>query len=96
MTEVVVKVTLLVGWSFVSFAWSGYVLSVLWGWFIVPAFGVPAIRVPVAIGIALLMGMLTHQTWRDGHEPETHSIVANSIVLPAVGLFAGWIVRMFL
>lgn len=30
-------------------AWQGYVLSVLWGWFFVPTFGVPALSVPSSV-----------------------------------------------
>ena len=39
----------------------GYVLSVLWQWFIVPAVGLPAISVVQAIGIALVVSLLTNQ-----------------------------------
>lgn len=38
-----------------SAAWSGYTLSVLWGWFMVPAFGLPALSVAQAYGVALVV-----------------------------------------
>lgn len=37
--------------------WNGYLLSVLWGWFVVPL-GVPSIGVAHAIGLALIAGLL--------------------------------------
>lgn len=37
---------------------SGYVLSVLWGWFIVPTFGLPLLTIPVAIGVMLVVAYL--------------------------------------
>lgn len=37
---------------------NGYAFSVLWGWFIVPVFGVPALSVMQAVGIATLISML--------------------------------------
>lgn len=37
--------------------WSGYVLSILWAWFLVP-FGLPEIGVAHAIGIVLIARML--------------------------------------
>lgn len=37
----------------------GFVLSQLWGWFIVPI-GVPSISVPQAIGIAIIASVLTY------------------------------------
>ncbi|MBU4347936.1 hypothetical protein KJ671_00275 [Patescibacteria group bacterium] len=39
----------------------GYVLSVLWGWFIVPVFHLPELTLAVAIGIAMIMSIITHQ-----------------------------------
>jgi hypothetical protein len=42
-------------------AWEGYVLSVMWAWFVVPMFDAPAMNVPTAVGIAMAVAMLTHQ-----------------------------------
>lgn len=41
--------------------WSGYVLSVLWGWFAVPAFHLAPISIPLAIGITMIIRMLTYE-----------------------------------
>jgi hypothetical protein len=38
--------------------WRGFVLSVMWSWFLVP-FGLPAIQIAHAIGIAAIAGMMT-------------------------------------
>lgn len=32
----------------------GYTLSVLWGWFVVPLFGLPALNIPLAFGLVLV------------------------------------------
>ena len=40
---------------------SGLVLSVLWGWFIVPALHANPITIPQAIGISLVVGMVVYQ-----------------------------------
>ena len=37
--------------------WRGYVLSVLWAWFIVPLFGLPALSIPLAIGLMVIVSM---------------------------------------
>ena len=33
----------------------GFCLSVLWGWFMVPVFGLPTLPIAAALGIALLL-----------------------------------------
>jgi hypothetical protein len=38
----------------------GWVLSILWGWFLVPL-EIPAISVPAAMGISLIVGAMAHQ-----------------------------------
>ena len=84
-----------------STLWNGYVLSVLWRWFVVPPFGAPALSIGYAIGIALVVGHLTQP-----HEPpktdekEWKELFAKSVasaaVKPAIALFVGWIVTLFL
>lgn len=36
-----------------------YALTVLWGWFVVPLFQLPALTMPLAMGLRLVAGMLT-------------------------------------
>lgn len=38
---------------------SGFVLSVLWRWFVVPPFGLPELTVAQALGIALVVNYVT-------------------------------------
>lgn len=85
-----IKILLIILWSFVGLTWSGYVLSVLWGWFMVPVFHAPALRIPYAIGIAFIAAMLTHQIRKE--DPDTATSVIHSIVSPAFFLLFGWIV----
>ena len=44
-----------------SAIWKGYVLSVIWGWFAVPTFGLPPLSLVPAIGISYIIGFLTCQ-----------------------------------
>ena len=71
----------------------GFVLSVLWGWFAVPL-GVPAIGIAGAIGIALLVGMLSHQAGKDDREIE--EIIGASLGGPILVLIIGAIVKLFM
>lgn len=81
----------------VASVWSGFVLSILWGWFIVPAFHLPQISIPLAIGISLVVGMLTYQV--SAQEPDKtyrKRSVTVAIVYPLLLLIFAAIVRAFI
>ncbi len=50
--------------------WTGFVLSVLWAWFIIPVFHVRPISIVLAIGLSLVMGMFMsrYSPTEDGEE----------------------------
>lgn len=81
--------------------WSGFVLSILWGWFFVPALGAPVLSVPSAIGISLVVSYMTHQYIRtnksdsDGWGGVVES-VAYVVIKPAFALLTGWIVKQWI
>lgn len=84
-----------------SSMWKGYVLTVLWAWFVVPTFGLPALAIAPAIGLAMVVSFLTHQ--RDASkEPEGDfsarmaKSVAHALVMPALVLGIGWVVHQFM
>ncbi len=80
-----------------SLMWSGYVLSCLWGWFIVPTFGLPPLAVAPAIGVALVVSFMAHQRQLgDDDTPATTraaNAIAYAIAAPAVSLLVGWLVN---
>lgn len=77
--------------------WSGYALSILWGWFVVPTFHLPALSIPAAIGISMIVSYMTHQRPpEDKDVSSTEKLVKAGIQLtlkPAFALGFGWIVR---
>lgn len=83
---------------------SGLVLSILWGWFVVPIFPlVPEISIAEAIGITLIVHLFMRSlaTKADtDEESETSTklgkMLARSFVAPFITLFIGWIVLQFL
>lgn len=88
---------------------NGYVLSVLWGWFVVPALGLPPLTIPSAIGLAMVIGYLTHQySPKDKIEPEDEEerkkqkkkelidAISHIISRPISCLIVGWIVHLFM
>lgn len=79
----------------------GWVLTVLWSWFVVPTFDLPELSIAVAIGLSLIVGMFrgyNTTTTKDENE-ETSTKVAKVVVLffgPLFVLFMGWIVHLFM
>lgn len=89
------------GLLFVSAILRGYVLSTLWGWFIVPAFGAPDISIPVACGISLIAAMLAMQTNgdKDKSKDATEALgraALNALVMPLISLLFGRIILAFM
>ena len=82
----------------------GWVLSILWGWFVVPL-GVPALSIPMAIGIAVTISFLIFNpndrdnkmdfSTKSGID-EAVSKMVNAILYPFIALGIGWIVTFFL
>lgn len=72
----------------------GWVISVLWGWFVVPAFGLPAISIPTAIGID---SIVTYMTWHGYKEDDSSTGKKFLMVLvrPGIMLLIGWVVHRF-
>lgn len=79
----------------------GYVLSILWGWFMVPTLGLPQLSVVQAIGIAIVVSFLTHQVndyeekERTGGEKITRA-VAMAVLIPFFALLFGYIAHQFM
>lgn len=80
----------------IAATWNGFVLSKLWEWFIVPSLHAPSLRIPYAIGIALIVGWLTHKTRKTEDEPEAIHIIVMSLILPPLLLGYGWVVTLFI
>jgi hypothetical protein len=71
----------------------GWVVSILWGWFMVPI-GVPAISTPIAIGIVLTLSAMRMKRVKSPDE-EPWETLAFAAIAPLVALTLGWIVKQF-
>lgn len=83
----------------VNSIFNGYVLSVLWGWFVVPTFNAPALGIVPAIGIALVVGYLIQQTNDTKNEPLGEQIAEatmTTILKPSFALLFGWVIHLFM
>lgn len=81
--------------------WStAYVGSILWAWFMVPTFGLPALTMPQAWGVSILVSMWTKQmfTCKSEDERSTSEKIISSVVSmiwPWTFLFFGWVCHHF-
>ena len=75
---------------------SGYALSILWEWFFVPLLGAPKLSIPGAIGIALVVQYLTHQSISQNNGKSFKEVMLEAagyaIAKPLVSLFLGLII----
>jgi len=84
---------------FFSAIYSGYVLTVLWDWFVVPTFKLPSLTIPTAIGVALIVSYLARgEETADKDRPYKEVFLeatARAISKPTFALLIGWIVLLF-
>ncbi len=84
--------------AIVSTIINGWVISILWAWFVVPIFALPLLSIPQATGLGLLFNCTNHQTIKEPKDADTSltEIVVTAILRPFLVLFIGWIVTWFL
>lgn len=76
----------------------GWVLTVLWGWFVVLTFGLPSLSIPIAIGINLVAVVLTinAQPHKDKDKALFDSLAESLcfvVVYRTLFLISGWILH---
>ena len=80
--------------------WRGFVLTKLWIWFIVPVFHLPVLTLVPAIGLCFVVSYLTHQYQHDDGDrsqgDKFAGILGYGLMYPAIVLFMGWILQMFM
>ena len=92
----IVSVTIVVG-SIVG----GWVLSILWYWFISRPFGLIPLSIPHAIGISMVVGMMTAKinqssATQNKNTSDVIALLLSTVTTPLLYLFIGWIVHLFL
>lgn len=78
---------------------SGYVMHVLWGWFVVPTFGLPGISIAQALGLALIVRAVIGTRSEKKDERPFTKILGEAIFRPvlvgAVFLAVGFVIKAF-
>lgn len=97
--ETVIFLVIFCGLTFGLSVANGWALSILWGWFIVPIFGLPELSIPAAIGIAMIVNYMTYQEPGHADDRTSDDKVKAFIVLclrPLFAVFIGFIVKLFM
>ena len=81
----------------------GYVMVRLWAWFMIPMFKLPPLPVAGAIGLMVVVGMVTTKyepKKKDKTEDFTYSkAITNMLIttlIPLVFLLEGWIIQKYM
>ncbi len=95
--ETIGKVTLFAIGIILSVLYHGYALSVIWGWFFVPTFGLAPLNIPAAIGISLVISHMTtpipDKPKDESFEEGIYNAISKAIVKPSCALLFGWIIK---
>jgi hypothetical protein len=78
--------------------WNGYVLSILWSWFVVQ-FGLPTLTVPHAIGLALIGSLMVPYRKPDESKAGWGKILENlagRFLTPLLCLGVGYVVKGYM
>jgi len=76
----------------------GLVLCTLWRWFVVDAFHVAPLSIPRAMGISIIVALLTHQQSfsPDKEQPPFWLQMVTGLVISGFALGMGWVYQLFL
>ncbi len=81
---------------------NGWALTILWGWFIAPIFGLPILTIPQAIGVGMVVTFFTKHAIRTKEtEPKDFTTALRETLItiiftPAFTVGMGYIVSLFL
>lgn len=74
--------------------YQGFILKLLWLWYVVPAFGFAPLKLVVAIGLGMIVGLLTLQHIPRSEEDQVRAFLFE-LYTPSLILVFGWIFSHF-
>lgn len=72
-----------------------WVVLTMWGWFIVPTFGLPALNVPIVYGILIAVAYIKGYPDTEYDEDYLSKVITNFFILPFIVLGFGWVALQF-
>lgn len=75
----------------------GWALSIIWGWFIMPTFGIATPRIPYLLGLCLVAAVVTNGVAGKPIPKETkENYWWAGYLMPFFVLSVGWIIKQFI
>ena len=76
--------------------WAGWIIHLMWQWFVVPL-GVSPISVTHAIGLGILVSLLTKDAPQPDDDPDRAFVYITLVafIRPALALLLAWIIASF-
>lgn len=81
-------------WVVPSVLLRAWVITMMWGWYVTPAFGLPPLRLAFAFGLSVFAGMF-RASYAGKDDRKISGIIAGSFVNPLMTLFIGWVGSLF-
>ena len=77
---------------------NGYVMTILWGWFVVEKFSLPTLNIPEALGILLIAKFSTIVVNLADMDVDDREVKSATLqwLLPLMALLMGWIYTLFM
>lgn len=79
----------------VSSVYSGWILSIVWRWYVVPITGWPALSVASAVGVGCVASLLTYHAGSGKDDRSALEIFALGVFLRSMVLLVAWIALQF-
>lgn len=99
MVALLAFVLMIVVWGLliaVCMVFDGFVLSVLWNWFMPAIFGLPVLNIPLAIGFMLVLSYAKpSMQYKLETKKEKQEFWTGVILKPFLLLLIGWIVKTY-
>ncbi len=74
----------------------GFVVAKIWLWFVAQQFGLPALNIPQAMGVSLLVGLMTYHYAKTDEQSFPGSRLITSVVISLFSLGFAAIFALFL
>jgi hypothetical protein len=73
--------------------WFGWAISILWGWFVAPVFGLPAITISQAAGLSLVLSAMRAKLSAPKDETSFALKALTVLIGPPMAVGIGWVVK---
>jgi hypothetical protein len=93
-SKTILKFLALLALTPIAIVWSAYALTVLWGWFVVPTFGLAPLGIAYAAGLSVLISF-AFKTVPEKASDTSHA-VGVMLLHPAFALAIGWVITKFI